>query len=259
MSKLRSFKKQSAKKYWTPHWQMETNEGVVRKAEWDENWIHAKSKVSDHHLRKLIDHAPSYNHDEMLAMNRAKTSTHSLNNHLVAHGPNFPPEKPPTFMQKLHGYTPKHLEEMHRHLSNAIQKTTAPHEFHVYTGLGKRRSAHVNSGIENGGVVHFPHFLSTSLNKRTPLTFTDVETKENHLLKIKIPKGAHHVALEPSLHEYYKQNPHGPISIGGEHEIMLHHGAKIRIHPGHHEINWGKIKIKLHHATLIHDGIKSHE
>jgi hypothetical protein len=88
-------------------------------------------------------------------------------------------------------------EDRAKALHNVINAHEAPHDFTVHSGLGFDPARHVNANNE----IHSPAFLSTSLNPNVAYNFTktiDTETGhpsykgEQHILRVKIPKGSHH-------------------------------------------------------------------
>jgi len=122
-------------------------------------------------------------------------------------------------------------------MSRAIKSNKAGKDLHVYTGLGDNRTAHLHKEMKSKGHVGLPTFTSTSLSKNIARTFSTDKT----LLKIHVPADAHTAYV----------NHHS--SNKGEHEVVLHPNAKIKVNPNPSRDLLGH---KTYHAKLTHDGIK---
>ncbi len=260
MSKLKSFKTFNARKkrFCIHHYEIERNE-EVKKSKWNYQWLAKHNERADRHINDLVRNEPHYTRSEIAARNSAKSNTSTLNEYLSKKVPS----------SDWHDST----LDTHTHLSNAIKKNTMAQDTHVYVGLGRRRNENVHHQLQLDDVVHIPHYLSTSLSKDQAKQFSTHiypnadkgSNKDSYrtMLKIKIPKGAHAMPLQPGRYDNIhseRENLHFHSNgYDNEHEVMLHHGAKFRIHAGHHEIEHDGDKYKLFHATMIHDGVKSLE
>jgi len=119
------------------------------------------------------------------------------------------------------------------HLDSALSKQSTKHDTVVYTGIPYSPVKHFHS--PNRGVkVHLPAFTSTSSDKVVAYGFSkhsndpfdedhgvthDENNGSRHILKIHMPKGTH--AMSMVDHAF----------IPEEHEVLLHRGYNIGIHP----------------------------
>lgn len=149
-------------------------------------------------------------------------------------------------------------------LSDLIK--SAPHrpeyDFHVYTGLGHRSDMHEITKNHGGKAiaVHFPGFVSTSLNHETAMGFASPKPNKDEdiklgpdyevsdLVKIHVPSG-HKRGL------YIGNASLNPAVGDGEHEYLLDKGHILHVHPEpEYHVNSNRTITRLWHAHVKHDG-----
>ena len=149
----------------------------------------------------------------------------------------------------------KKIDRIDKNVSDAIKMHTTKGTLHVHSGV-----AFSPEHLAKDGIVHLPAYTSTSLSEEISKNFAqpihDSEYGDRkHKIHIEIPKGAH--ALYATPHSEFDH----------EHEILLHKGAKIKVHPvpdvstsnvpvNDRDYNEHRKHIVTWHAKLIHDGIK---
>ena len=144
------------------------------------------------------------------------------------------------------------LPEVHKerlnHIKDALASNTTPKELHVFTGVASDPRKYFDDGSHHT-TVRMPAFTSTSLKRDIAENFTHNTGKkpgkyQHHVLRIRVPAGAHAA--------YVEHHSHHP----GEHEVLLHPGAHIKINHQPYHKEWNAFsETHYYDAELVHDGV----
>jgi hypothetical protein len=148
-------------------------------------------------------------------------------------------------------------------LSRALTKYRSPMKLHLFTGIKEdpRKIMTPEHELQGHMPLHLPAFTSTSLNPDTARGFAEHDevpyhhdpmpkykrkpnlpfNREKHVVVIHAPKGIHGAYIEP-----YSDSK-------GEHEFILHAGAKLHLHTKPQTQRDGT---NYWHAKLVHSGIE---
>lgn len=128
----------------------------------------------------------------------------------------------------------KHIEN----IKSAISKQITPRKVIVYAGVRNKPDDSPLKSIQSTS-LHPAVAESFSLNRRNK------QDKHNHVIKIHVPKGASVLFLDKH------------ITTGGENEVLLHPGVKLKVHPVP-QIKKDSFGDTYHYWTahMTHDGIK---
>lgn len=152
-----------------------------------------------------------------------------------------------------------HLDEYDQHTLHHTSEAIKANKMHkgitVHTGLSSNPTKYFDKG-KTSTTVRMPAFTSTSLSKEVADSFAhqkydDKNNSHKHILSIKIPRGKHAAFVDHiSRHS-------------GEHEVILHHGAHIKIHHEPYktithtdDYDGSKHHTHFYHAELVHDGVQ---
>lgn len=145
------------------------------------------------------------------------------------------------------------IQKSANHITDVIKKTKTPQKLIMYRGFQSEES------IGPGKVLTHHSITSYGGSDSYARRFHDKDAT-NHIIKLKVPEGAHAAYIEHiSQERKFKFPPKEMKSLfnhGGEQNWVLHPGARVRI--THSKFN-KKTKTYTHHAELIHDGIQDHE
>lgn len=144
--------------------------------------------------------------------------------------------------EKVHTKTLQKLDESLDELSKP-----APHDFHVYTGVGTGFNiAHIRA--KQGDKVHLPAYTSTSINPSIAASFSN----DGHLkmfgemIRVHIPKGSTHGTYLGHLGE-----------VGDEGEFLLKRGKTLKFHGEPRAVRTSGKTVIVHDATIHEEDQKN--
>lgn len=196
------------------------DESIEPKTHVDQTAPHSKKEEEEIHKRESTSHHP--------ALDKYTSDSSHLNGSLHKH----------YRKGEIGQLAKKHAQNLDNHLNK--QKTKE--DTHVFTGLPhsphemwNQSKTHHSESVK----VHLPAYTSTSTNiaqanqfamrskgpdhsKHEPLNTNapkKISTVQRHIMKIHVPKGTHAASIRD--HSKYRD----------EHEILLHRGHHLEIHP----------------------------
>ncbi len=146
------------------------------------------------------------------------------------------------------GAKTKAIADEAKKIEEVIKKTRTPQNLILYRGFQSEED------IGPGTIITHRSITSYGGSKAFADMYYD-KTRQNHLIKLRLPKGSHaayieHIAQERH-HKFSKKEMERMFNHGGEENWVLHPGAKIKIT----KTEIGDRGILIHHAELISDGI----
>lgn len=136
-----------------------------------------------------------------------------------------------------------------KHLENVIKRTKTPRNLIMYRGFQSEDKIGPGTEIRHHSVTSYGG--SRSFADR----FRD-NTRQNHLVKLKVPEGTHAAYIEHISQQRHfkfpKQKMESMFNHRGEQNWVLHPGAKVRVTHSEKAKNGDMI----HHAELVHDGVE---
>lgn len=148
--------------------------------------------------------------------------------------------------------TPEAKEHAAR-LENIVKKTKTPQKMIMYRGFQSEDKIGPGKELTHHGITSYGG------SDAFAQLYHD-NTRTNHLIRLKVPEGAHAAYIEHIDQERrLKANPkqmERHFNHGGEENWILHPGAKVKVTHSH----WDEESQQhIHDAELIHDGVEDHE
>jgi len=118
--------------------------------------------------------------------------------------------------------------EIIKSMDTALNKARTDRPMTVYTGIRSKPKT------DSNGHAHLPGYTSASLDKSIAHEFAENKadennSKESHVLRIDLPKGSKAASLDHIKPD--KNSAYAHDEYDREHEILMHRGHTIKIHP----------------------------